>query len=129
LPGALYLGVFEQPVSNALFSNFLIWVGGARDGNHVYPARLGSFASFGNLNLFRASEFEFRISPEGGLMAKKIALKKIDKKIQSMKKTAEELKEMAEGFPALARNTTRILASIKMLELNVSDLVETEVAR
>jgi hypothetical protein len=58
-------------------------------------------------------------------MAKKIDLKKIDKKIQSMKKTAEELKEMADGFPALARNTTRILASIKMLELNVSDLVET----
>jgi hypothetical protein len=57
-------------------------------------------------------------------MAKKIDLKKIDNKIQSMKKTAEELNKMAGGFPALARNTTRILASIKMLELNISDLVE-----
>jgi hypothetical protein len=60
-------------------------------------------------------------------MPHKVDLKELDKKIQSMKKTAEELKKMAGGFPALARNTTRILASIKMLELNVSDLVETGV--
>jgi hypothetical protein len=60
-------------------------------------------------------------------MAKKIDLKKLDKKIQSMKKTAGELKEMGADFPGLARNTARILASIKMLELNVSDLVETGV--
>jgi hypothetical protein len=49
-------------------------------------------------------------------------LKELDSKIQSMKKTAEELKKMGEDFPALYRNTSRLLASIKMLELNVSDL-------
>jgi hypothetical protein len=54
--------------------------------------------------------------------------RKIDSKIKSMKKTAEELNKMAEDFPALARNTVRILASIKMLELNISDLVEKGVA-
>jgi hypothetical protein len=55
-------------------------------------------------------------------MAKNIDLKELDSKIQSMKKTAEELKKMGEDFPALYRNTSRLLASIKMLELNVSDL-------
>ena len=49
-------------------------------------------------------------------------LKEIDGKIQSMKKTAEELKQMGEDFPALYRNISRVLASIKMLELNISDV-------
>jgi hypothetical protein len=51
-------------------------------------------------------------------------LKEIDGKIQSLKKTAEELKQMGEDFPALYRNISRVLASIKMLELNVSDVAE-----
>jgi len=49
-------------------------------------------------------------------------LKVLDSKIQSIKKTAEELKKMGEDFPALSRNVSRVLASIKMLELNVSDV-------
>ena len=53
-------------------------------------------------------------------------LNEIDAKIQLMKKTAEELNRMGENFPALARNTVRILASVKMLEINVSDLVELD---
>ncbi len=57
-------------------------------------------------------------------MTPRIDLKKIDAKIQLMKKTAEELNEIGENFPALARNTVRILASIKMLEINVSDLLD-----
>jgi hypothetical protein len=55
-------------------------------------------------------------------MAKRADLKEIDIKIQSMKKTAEELKQMGEDFPALYRNISRVLASIKMLELNISDV-------
>jgi hypothetical protein len=55
-------------------------------------------------------------------MAKEIDLKELDSKIQSMKKTAEELKHMGEDFPALYRNVSRVLASIKMLELNISDV-------
>jgi len=55
-------------------------------------------------------------------MAKKIDLKELDSKIRSMKKTAEELKQMGEDFPALYRNVSRLLASIKMLELNISDV-------
>jgi len=55
-----------------------------------------------------------------------IDINKIDAKIQLMKKTAEELNRIGENFPALARNTVRILASVKMLEINVSDLVELD---
>ena len=55
-------------------------------------------------------------------MAKNIDLKELDRKIQSMKKTAEELRQMGEDFPALYRNISRILAGIKMLELNISDV-------
>lgn len=56
-------------------------------------------------------------------MAQEIDLKEIDDRIQLIKKTADELKQMADKFPALDRNTSRILASIKMLEINVSDLL------
>ena len=57
-------------------------------------------------------------------MAQQIDLKKIHAKIQLMRKTAEELKQMGENFPAVNRNIIRILASVKMLEINVSDVVE-----
>ena len=59
-------------------------------------------------------------------MNPRIDLNEIDAKIQLMKKTAEELNRIGENFPALARNTIRILASVKMLEINVSDLVELD---
>ena len=58
-------------------------------------------------------------------MGEDIDLKEIDERIQSMKKTAEELRQMADRFPALYRNTARILASIKMLEINISDIADT----
>ena len=59
-------------------------------------------------------------------MTTPIDLNQIDAKIQLLKKTAEELNRIGEDFPALARNTVRILASVKMLEINVSDLVELD---
>ncbi|MBE9531110.1 MAG: hypothetical protein IMF00_07570 [Proteobacteria bacterium] len=59
-------------------------------------------------------------------MKPRLDINKIDAKIQLMKKTAEELNRIGENFPALARNTVRILASVKMLEINVSDLVELD---
>lgn len=59
-------------------------------------------------------------------MAKQIDLKKIDDKIQLLKQTTRELNRMGEDFPAIARNTARILASVKMLEINVSDLLGLE---
>lgn len=57
-------------------------------------------------------------------MTQQIDLHEINDKIQLMKQTAEELNRIGEDFPAIARNTVRILASVKMLEINISDLVE-----
>ena len=59
-------------------------------------------------------------------MARQIDLDTINDKIQLMKKTAQELNEIGDNFPAIARNTVRILASVKMLEINVSDFVELD---
>ena len=55
-----------------------------------------------------------------------VDLNEIDKKIKLMKQTAQELNQIGKEFPAIARNTIRILASIKMLEINISDLVELD---
>ena len=60
-------------------------------------------------------------------MAELIDLEGIDEKIQLMKKAAQELKEMGKNIPAMDRNLLRILASIKMLELNISDVLDPEV--
>jgi hypothetical protein len=57
-------------------------------------------------------------------MAHTIDLHKIDTKIQAIKEMAEDLNQMADDFPALAKTTARILANVRMMELNVSDLCE-----
>ena len=51
-------------------------------------------------------------------------LKKLDKRIKAIKKAAQELKAFSEGVPAVNRNTERILASVKMLEINISDVLD-----
>ena len=55
-------------------------------------------------------------------MDKQIDLNEIDRKIQVIRKAAEELKLLSDSFPAVAKNTDRILASLKMLEINTSDV-------
>jgi len=49
---------------------------------------------------------------------------KMDEKIQAIKKAALELKELSDGIQAVDRNADRILTSAKMLEINVSDVLE-----
>lgn len=51
-------------------------------------------------------------------------LKEIDTRIQKMRRLAEDLKARGQGIQAVERNVDRILASIKMLELNISDIRE-----
>ncbi len=53
-----------------------------------------------------------------------INLNELNSKIRLMKECAEELNRLGEDFPALNRNTVRILASLKMLELNISDIID-----
>ena len=57
-------------------------------------------------------------------MVKNIDMNQINSKVQLMKKTAQELKHLGADFPALTRNLVRIEASLKMLEINISDLCE-----
>lgn len=59
-------------------------------------------------------------------MGQENPLQLINKKVQEIKGKAEDLREMSDDFPALYRNVVRILASIRLLELNISDLVELE---
>jgi len=53
------------------------------------------------------------------MMSHEINLREVEQKVRLMRETAEELKEMAHNFPALDRNLSRMLATIKMLELNI----------
>jgi hypothetical protein len=48
--------------------------------------------------------------------------------IQCARQAVEELKRLGEDFPAVARNAERILASLQMLEINVSDILDCGLA-
>jgi hypothetical protein len=51
-------------------------------------------------------------------------LKKLDNRIKAIQKAARELKKLSRGIQAVERNANRILASAKMLEINISDLLD-----
>ena len=51
-------------------------------------------------------------------------LLKLDERIQAIKQAAMELKELSGGIQAVDRNADRILASVKMLEINISDALD-----
>lgn len=53
-------------------------------------------------------------------------LKEMDARIQSMKRAADALDQLGGNFPAINRNIVRIRASIKMLEINVSDILDLD---
>ena len=50
-------------------------------------------------------------------------LLEMDRRIQSIKKSIIELQDLGQEIEAVTRNSDRILASIRMLELNISDLI------
>jgi prefoldin subunit 5 len=49
-------------------------------------------------------------------------MRKLDTRIKTIKKTTLELKQLSGGIQAIDRNAERILASVKMLEINISDV-------
>lgn len=51
-------------------------------------------------------------------------LKEIKSEIENISKAATRLKELSGGIQAIDRNASRILASVKMLEINISDLLD-----
>ena len=56
-------------------------------------------------------------------MAEGYNIKEMVEKIQTIKEAATELQDTSGGIQAVDRNVDRILASIKMLEINISDVV------
>jgi|FLOH01.1.fsa_nt_gi hypothetical protein len=55
-------------------------------------------------------------------------LKGVNDKILKIKQLLIELEAEAKQFPALEKNSKRALASIKMLELNISDILAFDLA-
>ncbi|MEJ2038543.1 MAG: hypothetical protein P8X55_06365 [Desulfosarcinaceae bacterium] len=52
-----------------------------------------------------------------------IDLNAVEDEVRQIKSAVEKLRTLGENFPAIARNALRIQASVKMLELNISDYV------
>lgn len=52
---------------------------------------------------------------------KSIDIEGMAKRIAAIRHNADELKAMSGGIQAVDRNADRILASVKMLEINISD--------
>ena len=59
-------------------------------------------------------------------MVNNYPIDKMVKKIRSMKRSASELKNLSGGIEAVDRNVDRILASIKMLEINIVDVADLD---
>jgi hypothetical protein len=57
-------------------------------------------------------------------MSSNYDLEELDRKIRALRKVAEEILEAGGEIEAVKRNVIRILASTKMLELNVNDAKE-----
>ncbi len=62
-------------------------------------------------------------------MSQEIDMETMNAKIKVIKAAATELHQMADAFPAIARNSARILSSTKMVEINLSDIVDLETER
>ena len=56
-------------------------------------------------------------------MRSELNLEEIHAEIQYIIQSANQLKQLGDSLPAVTRNALRILASAKMLEINISDLV------
>jgi hypothetical protein len=56
--------------------------------------------------------------------ADKELFEELDRRIQAIKTAAQELQDLSAGIQAVCRNADRILASVKMLEINVSDVLD-----
>jgi hypothetical protein len=55
-------------------------------------------------------------------MATQYKIQEMDEKITLLRKTAEELMVIGGDIEAVKKNLVRLLASTKMLELNISDV-------
>ena len=54
-------------------------------------------------------------------MAEQYNVKAMATKIKALRRDAEALKEISGGIPAVVKNADRILANVKMLEIDITD--------
>ncbi|OGN99133.1 MAG: hypothetical protein A2Y89_07715 [Chloroflexi bacterium RBG_13_51_18] len=59
-------------------------------------------------------------------MAQQYDIKAMVTKIKALRTDAESLKEISGGIPAVIKNADRILANVRMLEINISDVAEVQ---
>jgi hypothetical protein len=55
-------------------------------------------------------------------MAQEYDIKGMAKKISTLRRDAESLREISGGIPTVDCNVNRILANVKMLEININDV-------
>ena len=56
-------------------------------------------------------------------MTQQYDIKAMAAKVRALRRNAEALKEISGGIPTVDRNADRILAGVRMLEINISDVV------
>ncbi len=56
-------------------------------------------------------------------MVKQYDVKAMAAKIRALRRNAEGLKEISGGIQAVDRNADRVLANVRMLEININDAV------
>jgi len=59
-------------------------------------------------------------------MPSTIDMNSLDLNIRTARCAVEEIKRLGEDFPSVARNAERMLASLKMIEISVSDVMDLE---
>ena len=57
-------------------------------------------------------------------MSQSVDIKAMAEKIGNLRREAEALKQMSGGMQAVDRNVDRILANVKMLEIDISDVAD-----
>lgn len=57
-------------------------------------------------------------------MAQEYDIKGMSARISALRQDAEALREISGGIPTVDRNVNRLLASVKMLEININEAAE-----
>jgi predicted component of type VI protein secretion system len=57
-------------------------------------------------------------------MSQQTDIQAMAEKIRELRQAAEALRAMAGGMPAVDRNVERILANVRMLEIDINDVAE-----
>jgi hypothetical protein len=60
-------------------------------------------------------------------MTQEYDIKGMAVKIKALRRNAEALKEISGGIPAVIKNADRILACVRMLEVDISDALKVTV--